>query len=670
MIAPRYLLGAAAILWGWQTGQWAVAIACALALEAPALTTRRVAVMAERQKRIADLALVLTAMVGVGCYIAYGNPRAIVLLFQWLPVLFMPVGLLQVWGGEKAISLDVLFWSLRRQRESAAFHLGYAYFLMWLVGACAANQRGDAGTLALAALGAWALWNARRARGERALWAGEIVLALALGTALHTGLHGAQQWLEGAAPDWMTGSGGTRTNPYRSSTDLGAIGELKQSDAIVLRVATGGPLDTPLLLHRASYNEYGGTSWVARGARFAEVPKAPDGAWVLRSGPAQRTIEVADFAVHGNPVLSLPAGATRIEGAAISLRANNLGAVQAEAAPGFLIYKVTVGERDAMGQPPTPGDLAVPTRERAAIAEALAALAIPHGAPEQAIARVRQVLRENYRYSTSVDAAAPGRTPLADFLERTRAGHCEYFAGATVLLLRAAGVPARYATGFSLQEYDAASRGYLVRERHAHAWARAWLDGAWVDVDTTPPGWAATEDLARPSLARARTAFMDAWSQLRYRYARWQQDSGEAEKWAWFGGIGALVAAWLLWRVFGDARRARPNAGVAGSGAGLDIAATRGNDSAFYAIEAALARGDCARDAAESMVEWVARLRRRAGDADGAALAPLAALHDRYRFDPRGLTPAEAGAFATACAAWLAKHDGGAANIVPRSPAA
>ena len=183
MIAPRYLLGAAAILWGWQTGQWAVAIACALALEAPALTTRRVAVMAERQKRIADLALVLTAMVGVGCYIAYGNPRAIVLLFQWLPVLFMPVGLLQVWGGEKAISLDVLFWSLRRQRESAAFHLGYAYFLMWLVGACAANQRGDAGTLALAALGAWALWNARRARGARALWAGEIVHALALGTA-------------------------------------------------------------------------------------------------------------------------------------------------------------------------------------------------------------------------------------------------------------------------------------------------------------------------------------------------------------------------------------------------------------------------------------------------------------------------------------------------------
>ena len=46
----------------------------------------------------------------------------------------------------------------------------------------------------------------------------------------------------------------------------------------------------------------------------------------FHAGPSERTIEVADFAVHGNPVLSPPAGAMRIEGSAISLRANNLGA--------------------------------------------------------------------------------------------------------------------------------------------------------------------------------------------------------------------------------------------------------------------------------------------------------------------------------------------------------
>jgi transglutaminase-like putative cysteine protease len=43
-------------------------------------------------------------------------------------------------------------------------------------------------------------------------------------------------------------------------------------------------------------------------------------------------------------------------------------------------------------------------------------------------------------------------TPLARFLLRTRSGHCEYFATATVLLLRQLGIPARYAVGYAVHE--------------------------------------------------------------------------------------------------------------------------------------------------------------------------------------------------------------------------
>ena len=163
---------------------------------------------------------------------------------------------------------------------------------------------------------------------------------------------------------------------------------------------------------------------------------------------------------------------------------------------------------------------------------------------------------------------------------------------------------------------------------------------------------------------------MDAWSQLRYRYARWQQDSDEVEKWTWFGGIGALVAAWLLWRVFGDARRTRSVPGASARGYMSSQTPACGSDSGFFAIEAALARGACARDASESMAEWVNRLRVNGAVADGANLAPLAALRDRYRFDPRGLAPAEARAFAAACATWLADHAGSIPNTVRRPPAA
>ena len=54
---------------------------------------------------------------------------------------------------------------------------------------------------------------------------------------------------------------------------------------------------------------------------------------------------------------------------------------------------------------------------------------------------------------------------------KTKAGHCEYFATATVLLLREVGVRARYVTGYAVPESAREGDNYIIRERHAHAWA-------------------------------------------------------------------------------------------------------------------------------------------------------------------------------------------------------
>ena len=95
-----------------------------------------------------------------------------------------------------------------------------------------------------------------------------------------------------------------------------------------------------------------------------------------------------------------------------------------------------------------------------------------------------------FSYATYREAPVPaGSTALGDFLQRSKSGHCEYFAAATTLLLRSAGIPARYATGYAVLEHSALEKAYLVRARHAHAWSRAWIDGRWIDVDTTPPSW-------------------------------------------------------------------------------------------------------------------------------------------------------------------------------------
>ena len=655
MSAPPLLLGAAALFWGAQSGFWAPAVAAALALEAPHLVARRIGIDLARQKRVADFCIVVAALVGVGCYIAYGNPRAIVLLFEWLPLLLLPLMMMQLWGEEPALRLDVIFWGLRRLPEAGLrrVYLTYPYLVVWLVGAAGANARGESFSIGVVGLGAWAMWSARRERSRAFLWAAQIVLVAALGTLLHLGLHGAQLWLEGAAPDWMTGSGGTRTNPYRASTDMGSIGDLKESDNIVLRVKMARQ-PSAMLLHRASYNEYGGAAWLARGARFAEVLRTRAGEpWVLRPGLASGVIEVAEQAIHGNPVLSLPSGALSVQGGAISLKAGTLGAVQAEAAPGFFIYRVAFGSLSGAMQAPDASDLKLPARERVAITQAAAQFELAGKNQRAAVLSIRRGFEARYSYATKLRPATEGRTALADFLLATRAGHCEYFASATVLLLRAAGVPARYATGFSLQEYDAASGSYLVRERHAHAWVRAWIDGAWVDIDTTPPNWAQAEEAANPPGARWRTRVSDAWSTLQYRYAIWQRDSSEAEKWGWFGAIGGLVLAWLGWRVFGGGRGSDASAATRGLMTLAPLQTVTGKDSPLYAVLARCAAEGKARHGSESINEWIARMLDQ-GVPGAAELVRLASLHYRLRFDPAGLKADEQRALCDGCAAWLA----------------
>ena len=55
-------------------------------------------------------------------------------------------------------------------------------------------------------------------------------------------------------------------------------------------------------------------------------------------------------------------------------------------------------------------------------------------------------------------------------------------------MLRLAGVPARYVTGFVVTEKNTSGGYWIARNRDAHAWAEAWDDQrGWVTVEATPP---------------------------------------------------------------------------------------------------------------------------------------------------------------------------------------
>jgi transglutaminase-like putative cysteine protease len=90
-----------------------------------------------------------------------------------------------------------------------------------------------------------------------------------------------------------------------------------------------------------------------------------------------------------------------------------------------------------------------------------------------------------FRYTDHVRPLFPN--PLVGFLTQTRAGYCQYFAGAMALMLRYLGIPARVAVGFSSGTYDQGRRVWVVTDHDAHAWVEVWFaDYGWLPFDPTP----------------------------------------------------------------------------------------------------------------------------------------------------------------------------------------
>lgn len=83
----------------------------------------------------------------------------------------------------------------------------------------------------------------------------------------------------------------------------------------------------------------------------------------------------------------------------------------------------------------------------------------------------------------------PSASKLNYFLFQNRKGYCAYYAGATLFLLRALGIPTRVSTGFLTMDRSTKNKGwYWFYEDQAHAWTQVYFPGyGWLDFDTTIP---------------------------------------------------------------------------------------------------------------------------------------------------------------------------------------
>ncbi|MDR0904274.1 MAG: transglutaminase domain-containing protein [Ruminococcus sp.] len=99
-------------------------------------------------------------------------------------------------------------------------------------------------------------------------------------------------------------------------------------------------------------------------------------------------------------------------------------------------------------------------------------------------------LRDNCEYNIDVGEMPADKDFALYFLNEKREGFCQHFASSATLLCRAAGIPARYVTGFIISPSDyavpSADGSVTVKDSRAHAWTEVYVNGyGWMPLDFT-----------------------------------------------------------------------------------------------------------------------------------------------------------------------------------------
>lgn len=193
--------------------------------------------------------------------------------------------------------------------------------------------------------------------------------------------------------------------------------------------------------------------------------------------------------------------------------------------------------------------LDVPADIRPALVECLRAVLGPDHQPSDArrtIALIVRYFQENFEYDLHTQPAPAEVDPVLAFLGGPRRGHCELFASATVLLLRRAGIPARYVTGFLCHERLRFGGYWVSRLRDAHAWVEAYDRDRdrWVLVESTPGTNAGVE-----TAGGGVNPFSALWDSLAFHWQRLNAmlRRGHVAALIWVGlGLLATLLGWLF----------------------------------------------------------------------------------------------------------------------------
>lgn len=324
-----------------------------------------------------------------------------------------------------------------------------------------------------------------------------------------------------ATPRWqITNREAATIEPLRSvgfskTVTLGEFGEVVNNSDLVMRVSffrgqssqafklTGEPLFRGTVV-----SQYQDGRWTQGNRRnFVVLPLGASSEFV-RQRILVQPLDVSElfcvfpvFALQGDPRLRIDAGyellarQENLRGDSIEFEIGTTGIVNGRQRDLLPCYE-RVSRRRLTQMPEPTGDGKDPLEGLRAIAARVLQEQRIDPADRAAAARaLNQYLSSSgdYAYNLESQLRAPGVDPLEDFATTHRNGHCEYFAGALVMMLRSQNIPARMAIGFKGGEWNEVGRYYQVQQLHAHTWVEVFLERNEIPPDSfeeedVPPG--------------------------------------------------------------------------------------------------------------------------------------------------------------------------------------
>ena len=264
---------------------------------------------------------------------------------------------------------------------------------------------------------------------------------------------------------------------------LASLGRRTESPASVMEVTAdvGGTL----YLRGQDYDVYDAMSWTSTGSRAEGFSLSGEdyGNVSIRTAGSQPLLYLPYYPGEGTTLVGGKLDNTRLyteyviprAGLPDDWRVRAVSAAQSAPSPDSVYLALPDGTR---------------SRAEALLADILEGVSTPVEKAE----KIRDYVRSCAWYDLNPSRMPEGEPDFALwFLEHGEAGYCVHFATAATVLLRAAGVEARYVSGYLIKTLPGTAAD--VTGKNAHAWAEYYEPtlGVWLVLEATPAGAAAEQ---------------------------------------------------------------------------------------------------------------------------------------------------------------------------------